>query len=246
MSKVSGKIAFVTGANRGIGRAFVEELLKAGVKKVYAAVRNTDTLVDLIASSDDRVVSVQLDVTKPEMIERAVAACADVDILINNAGVAMFKGLIAAEDPMASRYEMEVNYFGTLNMTRAFAPILAANGGGAIVNMSSIIGHVNFPILGSYCAAKAAVHSLTQGVRAELAANGTHVVGVYPGPVETDMGAHFPMDRADPNSVAKTVLEGLENGEEEIYPDATSQELHAGLLGDPKAVEKRASQMLPR
>ncbi len=245
MSKIEGKAAFVTGANRGIGLAFVEELLAAGAAKVYAGARNTASLEGLVERSNGKVVPVELDVTKPEVIKAAATAHKDVAVLINNAGIAAFEGLISANDSTPARDEMETNYFGTLNMIRSFAPVLAANGGGAIVNLASIASHVNFPVLGSYSAAKAAVHSLTQGVRAELAAQGTHVAGVYPGPVDTDMAENFPMDKTAPNAVAKAVLEGLEAGEEDIYPDPMSTEMHAALLGNPKAVERQTGEMLP-
>jgi NAD(P)-dependent dehydrogenase (short-subunit alcohol dehydrogenase family) len=245
MSKIQGQVALVTGANRGIGRAFVEELLAAGAAKVYAAVRKPDSLNGLASESGGRVVPVALDVTKPEQISAAAAAHRDVSLLINNAGIAAFEGLIQADSIDPARREMETNYFGLLNLVRAFAPVLAENGGGAIVNLSSIAGHVNFPVLGSYSASKAAVHSLTQGVRAELAAQGTAVVGVYPGPVDTDMAAGLPMDKTSPNEVARNVLNGLEAGDEEVYPDPASAEMHTGLLSDPKAVERQAGAMLP-
>ena len=245
MSNFSNRTAIVTGANRGIGKAFVEELLAAGVQKIYACARDSETLNDLVANANGKVIPVTLDITNLDMVQTVAADCNDVNLVINNAGVAMFKGLLAAEDSVASRHEMEVNYFGTLSMVRAFAPHLAVNGGGEIINMCSILGLVNFPILGSYCAAKSAVHSLTQGIRAELAAQGTFVAGVYPGPVDTDMGAHFPMKKATPNSVAQAALEGLEARLEEIFPDETSINLHSGLVSNPKAVIERASKMLP-
>ncbi|MEN8261412.1 MAG: SDR family oxidoreductase [Pseudomonadota bacterium] len=245
MNRIKGISALVTGANRGIGRAFVEELLAAGAAKVYATARNIETLADLVAKGNGRVVPLALDVTKPDMIEAAARTHGDVALLINNAGVAAFEGIIDARSGDPARDEMETNYFGTFNMIRSFAPVLAANGGGAVVNLSSIAAHVNFPVLGSYSASKAAVHSLTQGVRAELAAQGTLVVGVYPGPVDTDMAASFPMEKTPPNAVARTVLEGIEAGEEDIYPDPMSTEMRSGLLGDPKAVEKQAGEMLP-
>lgn len=245
MSLIENNVALVTGANRGIGKAFVEELLKAGASKVYATARKAESLVDLVEKSGGRVIPVVLDVTKPGTIKAAAESYKDVSILINNAGIAAFEGVVAANDIEPARDEMEVNYFGTFNMIRAFAPTLGANGGGAIVNLSSIAAHVNFPVLGSYSASKAAVHSLTQGVRAELAAQGTHVAGVYPGPVDTDMAASFPMDKTAPNTVAKAVLNGIEAGEEDIYPDPMAAEMHTAYRANHKAVEKQAGEMLP-
>ncbi len=244
MSKIIGKAALVTGANRGIGRAFVAGLLKAGAAKVYATARNPETLYDLVKEGDGKVVALALDVTRPDMIAEA-ARNADVVLLVNNAGIAAFEGLISAGSSDPAREEMEINYFGLLNMVRAFAPVLASNGGGAIINLSSIAGHVNFPALGSYSASKAAVHSLTQGVRAELAGQGTQVLGVYPGPVDTDMAANLPMDKTPASAVVDSILQALEAGEESVYPDPASKEMHVGLLADPLAVERQVGQMLP-
>ena len=245
MTKIAGKTVLVTGANRGIGRAYVEELLAAGAAKIYAAARNPESLKALVEAGAGRVEPVALDVTDRDAITEAARRLGDVEILVNNAGVAGFQGILSAGDDSAARNEMAVNYFGVFDMVRAFAPVLAANGGGAILNMSSIAGQVNFPVIGSYSASKAAVHSLTQSVRAELAAQGTHVVGIYPGPVDTTMADPFPMEKTAPNAVVKHVLAALEAGEEDIYPDGMAQQLHQGLLGDPKAVEKQAAEMLP-
>ena len=242
MSKIDGKVALVTGANRGIGKAFVEELLNAGATKIYATARQAKSLDGLVEKSNGRVVPVILDVTKVETIKAAAKLYTDVDLLINNAGIAAFAGLVAANDVNPARDEMETNYFGVINMIKAFAPILAANGGGAIINISSIAAHVNFPALGSYSASKAAVHSLTQGVRSELAGQGTKVFGVYPGPVDTEMAANFPMDKTSPNVVAKVVLDAIDAGEEDIYPDPVAVEMHGALLNDPKAVEKQVGE----
>ncbi|MBL4907154.1 MAG: SDR family oxidoreductase [Sneathiella sp.] len=245
MSRIEGKTALVTGANRGIGRVFVEELLAAGAAKIYASARKKENLAELVELGKGRVVALELDVTNADTIQSLANTHTDVDLLINNAGVAAFVGLIAAKSNDPARDEMETNYFGSLNMIRAFAPVLGANGGGAIVNLSSIAGHVNFPALGTYSASKAAVHSLTQGVRAELAAQGTLVVGVYPGPVDTDMAASFPMDKTPPKTVVKAILAAVESGQEDVYPDPMAVEMHTALMGDPKAVEKQVSEMLP-
>lgn len=245
MSKIAGKVALVTGANRGIGKALVEELLSAGATKVYAAARKLGSLNELVAKSDGRIIPVELDVTKPDTIQKVADAHKDISILVNNAGIASFEGVVAAKDIDPARAEMETNYFGVINMIRAFSSTLAENGGGAIINVSSIAAYVSFPALGSYSASKAAVHSVTQGVRAELAAQGTHVSGVYPGPVETDMTTNVDMDKTSPNIVAKAVLDGVEAGAEDIYPDPMGEGMHAAYLSDPKAVEKQAGEMLP-
>jgi len=245
MSRIEGKVALVTGANRGIGRAFVEELLENGSAKIYAAARKEETLAGLVKMGKGRVVPLTLDVTDAKMISKIASECRDVDILINNAGIAAFEGIISAKDDSSARQEMETNFFGTLNMVRAFAPVLGENGGGTIVNISSIAGHVNFPAIGSYSASKAAVHSLTQCIRAELAEQMTLVTGVYPGPVDTEMVASFSADKTPPNTVVKTILKGVEDGLEDIFPDGAAQEMHSNILSDPKAMEKEAGQMLP-
>ncbi|MEH6631342.1 MAG: SDR family oxidoreductase [Halopseudomonas aestusnigri] len=246
MSRIKGKAVLVTGSNRGIGRAFVEELLAAGASKIYAAARSPEKLGALVEGNEDRVIPVTLDVNDASAIEALAADLKDVSLLINNAGIARFVGLISASSIQDARDEMETNYFAPLNLIRAFAPTLKENGGGAIVNISSVAGYVNFPILGSYSASKAAVHSLTQGVRAELAAQGTHVVGVYPGPIDTDMAAAFPMDKTSPNVVAKEVLNAVEEGIEDVNPDPMAVDFHANYFNDPKALEKQIGEMLPQ
>jgi NAD(P)-dependent dehydrogenase (short-subunit alcohol dehydrogenase family) len=246
MSKITNSVALVTGSNRGIGKAFVEGLLKAGAKKVYAASRDLSKLSDLLPAWGDRVQAIELDVTDYSAIEKLAGELSDVNLLINNAGVAAFQGLIAAESLEAARFEMETNYFGTLALVRAFAPVLKSNGGGGIINISSVAGGlVCFPVLGSYSASKAAVHTLSQGIRAELAAQNTYVAAVYPGPVDTDMAENFPMDKTAPSQVVQNIFDSIDEGIFEIYPDPASVEMNKVFRADPAALEKEAGSMLP-
>ena len=238
---VSRATVLITGANRGIGRRMVDCLLAAGAPRLYAGARDPAKLGPL--AEDARIVPVALDVTRPEQVEAAALGCADVTLLINNAGVNRNRPLIAEAGALANaRAEIEVNYLGTLAMCRAFAPVLKANGGGTIVNILSVIGRVNLPALGSYASSKAAAYSMTQGVRAELAGQGTHVLGVMPGPVDTDM---TPGGDARPEDVAAAVVEAIGNGAEDLYPDAMAQGIAAGLARDAKAVERELAAYLP-
>ena len=180
---IDGAHALVTGANRGLGKAFVDELLKRGVAGVYAAARSPDT-IDI---DDDRVIPIGLDVTNPDDVLAAASRCADVTVLINNAGAMLRTPLLAAPDLSAARSEMETNYFGTLEMCRAFAPVLAGNGGGALVNVLSVASWLASPFNGSYGASKSAEWALTNAIRVELRASGTLVVGVHAGWIDTDM-----------------------------------------------------------
>src|SRR5262245_55990702 len=168
-------VALVTGANRGIGQAIVQQLLAQGAKHVYAASRTSAGF-----NEGTNLTEVRLDVTETPMIEQAAVRGADVNWLINNAGGLRGQALLGAPSRDAAEAEMRVNYFGTLHMCRAFAPVLARNGGGAIINVLSILARVNLPTVGSYSASKAAALSLTQGIRGELAAQGTLVIGVMP------------------------------------------------------------------
>lgn len=244
--QLKGSVCFVTGSNRGIGRAIVEQLIKGGAAKVYAAARKTDDLKELAGESKVKVLTVRLDVTSVEQIRAAAKMASDTQILFNNAGIANYTGIISAADSKSARAEMEVNYFGLMNMTRAFAPLLAKNGGGALVNISSIGGLVGIPAFGTYCAAKAAVHSLTQSVRGELSAQGTSVIGVYPGPIDTDMVARFDIEKETPQNVAREIFKGIESGAEEVYPDKVSMEFVSKLKTDAKGLEKEWSTMLPQ
>jgi len=241
---LNGKVALVTGANGGIGSALVRGLLDKRVAKVYIAARSAAVLVELVKLDPARVVAIELDITQMAAVKAAAASCGDTDLLINNAGVNRCVGLFSPSGMTCAREEMEVNFFGTLAMCRAFAPVLVSRGG-TLVNVCSIIGLVNMPANGTYCASKAAGHSLLQGVRAELAPRGVQVVGVYPGPVDTRMTAGMDSPKTTPEQVAAAVLTGVENGDEEIFPDPMSAQVHAGLLHSPKQVEQEFAAAIP-
>jgi short-subunit dehydrogenase len=187
-----------------------------------------------------------LDVTNPEQIAAIAQIAQDVNLLINNAGVSGTGGFFAPVSLETARWEMETNYFGALNMIRAFAPILKQNGGGAIVNLLSIASVVNVPVFASYSASKAALLSLTQGVRAELAQQGILVVGVFPGPVDTAMAENVPLDKVPPIQIAQATLQAVEQRVEDVYPDSVSEQVFTGIRQDPKAVEKQFASMLPQ
>ena len=247
--KIENSIALVTGANRGIGRALVTELVNKGARKVYAGVRDIDALLsrdpDFLENFKGKVELVSLDITKKNQVDFAVEKAYDAQLLINNAGIANYSGFIAADDLASARQEMEVNYFATLSMIRAFAPVLKINGGGTIVNILSVASLVNFPVLGSYSASKAALFSLTQGVRAELAGQGTTVIGVFPGPIDTDLAKDFDMEKGSPEEIAQGTLDAIENGREDVFIDQMAVEFQQGLLSDPKSVERQCGEMLP-
>src|SRR5580704_12314994 len=230
--KISGSTALVTGANRGLGRALVQALRGAGCTKIYAAARSVTGVMQ-----DGIIAPVALDITKAEQVAAAAAHCADVNLLINNAGVARFMPALGAPTMADARLEMETNYFGTLAMCRAFAPVLKRNGGGTLVNMLSVVSFFNAPMQGSYCASKAAEWSLTKAVRFELRAQGTLVIGVYAGYIDTDMTADLMAPKSSPLEIAARVLEGIASGTEDILADERSRTVFAELRKDDRAFD---------
>ncbi|MFC5825812.1 SDR family oxidoreductase [Nonomuraea insulae] len=226
--QISGSVALVTGANRGIGRHFVQQLLERGAKKVYATARNPE-LVDIPG-----VEALKLDITDPAAVTAAAEAAQDVTLLINNAGSATYANLIDA-DLDKIRLEMDTHYYGTLRMVRAFAPILGAGGGGAIVNVLSALSWFSYDGSNAYSAAKAAEWSLTNGVRLELRGQGTLVTGVHLGAAATDMLARsgYEGDAIDPAEVSRAALDGVEAGHIEVVVDEWSARVKASLAGDP-------------
>ncbi len=226
--RVEGSVALVTGANRGLGRSFAATLLEAGARTVYAGVRDPSSV------SDTRLVPVRLDVTDPALVAAAAERCADVDIVINNAGVMRASPFIAASSTDGAHDEMAVNYFGMLNVCRAFAPVLDHNGGGAIVNMLSAASWVTPAATGSYAASKAAAWALTNGVRVELRSQGTLVVAVHAGFIDTDMAARVHVAKLDPDDVAQMVVDALRSGTEEVLADDETRAIKSAL---PHALE---------
>ena len=243
--KIEGRVALVTGANRGIGRALVEALLARGARKVYAAARKPESVEDLVATSGGRVVPLRLDITSAADVRKVIGQAGDVDLLVNNAAVVSY-AFGGFDDPIwldAARQEYETNVLGSLRVSQAFAPVLAGQGGGTIVNISSVAGLVGFPPVLTYSSSKAALHSLTQSTRQLLRGQGTFVVGVYPGPVDTDMGADFSVPKVSAASVATAILDGLEQGLEDIYPDPFAVEYGDAYAVNPKALEARIAAM---
>lgn len=239
--EMTGAVALVTGANRGIGRALSEALLSRGVKKLYATARNAESLNSL---RDARVVALQLDVTDPKQIRAAAAAAPDVTLVFNNAGVTLNSEFASANALEQARREMDVNYFGALQILREFSPILASNGGGAWVSVGSAAGLTCVPMFPTYSATKAALHSLTQCARLLLGAQGTAVFGAYPGPVDTDMVRDLTMPKTPAREVAKLILDGIESGQEDIFPDSFSREFGRQFESSPKGSERQMAAMV--
>jgi NAD(P)-dependent dehydrogenase (short-subunit alcohol dehydrogenase family) len=229
--KISGSVALVTGANRGLGQVFARELVSRGAAKVYGAARHPE------AVTDPGVTPVGLDITDAERVAQAARQCADVSLLVNNAGVLKYSTFTGGPGLDAARAEMDTNYFGTLSMCRAFAPVLAANGGGAIVNMLSVSSFRPSPFDATYGASKAAEWSLTNGVRIELHHQGTLVVGVHASFIDTDMAAlatNVPKD--SPESVVRQALDAVEAGQVEVLADEPTRTVKAELSRDQELI----------
>jgi NAD(P)-dependent dehydrogenase (short-subunit alcohol dehydrogenase family) len=224
--KIDGSVALVTGAGRGLGRVFARELVSRGAARVYGAAR------DPASVTEPGVIPIALDITDPERVARVAGQCADVSLLVNNAGVMKASTFTGAPGLDAARLEMETNYFGTLSMCRAFAPVLAANGGGGVVNMLSVTSFYTNPLDASYGASKAAAWSLTNGIRIELHHQGTLVVAVHAGFIDTDMSALVDAPKISPESVAQQAFDAVEAGQVEVLADERSRFVKASLARD--------------
>jgi NAD(P)-dependent dehydrogenase (short-subunit alcohol dehydrogenase family) len=227
--KIEGSTALVTGANRGIGKAFAEELLARGAAKVYAGVRDPATV------DDPRLVPVALDVTDDARVRELAAELTEVDLVVNNAGTGHFNFALEADLDNA-RKEIEVNYLGNVSMTKAFAPVLAENGGGAFVNMLSVLSWFAAPVLSTYSASKAAAWLYSNAARVELKGQGTEVLGVHVGYVDTDLIAAVEADKLEPRVVAVAAFDALEAGEPEALVDDQTRQVKAGLSDDQRLI----------
>jgi len=242
--QIKNSVAFVTGTNRqrGIGRAVVRALLMRGARTVYATARDARQLDELVREGEGRVVPVELDVTDEHALASLGERYPDVNLVVNNAGV--FGTPAPLGDASAAALEMRVNYTAPMLITKSFAPVIAQHAKSAVVNVNSIASFVNFPQGTTYAASKAASHSLTQAQRRELAPAGTLVVGVYPGPIDTDMADAIKLDKASPAAVAEAVLDALESGQEYVYPDPISQSWSQALQTDATALEREVASMV--
>lgn len=224
--KLEGSVALVTGANRGLGASLCAALLERGASKVYAGARNVDSV------TMEGVEPIQLDITSPDDVAAAAAKCGDVTLLINNAGIGTGTSALAENAAEMARREFDTNVLGPLAMSRAFAPILGANGGGAMVNVLSVLAWYSAPPSALYCAAKAASWSLTNSIRQELHAQGTQVVALHVGYMDTDMTAGIDAPKSSPDDVAAQVMDGLAAGDLEVLADDISRNVRAALSGD--------------
>ncbi len=221
--KIENAVVLITGANRGIGLAFARNLLARGARKVYAAARNPESV------TLPGVEALRLDVTKPEEIAAAVQRASDVTLVINNAGIAQPGGLLAPDSETASRRIFETNFFGMLNMSKAFAPVLKANGGGALLNVLSVASWVNGGELAAYSASKSAAWSLTNALRHELAGQKTQVLGLHMAYVDTDLTRGFDVQKSSADEIVQRALDGLEEGADEVLADVLTQQVRQGL-----------------
>jgi len=232
---IEGRVVLVTGANRGIGQALVEEALRRGAKRLYAGTRQP------LAHRDPRVTPLTLDVTNAAQIQAAVEKVESLDILINNAGLALVDDL---GDRAALEQHLAVNLFGTYGVTRGFLPLLTRSRG-AIVNVGSLSALAAVPVLPAYSISKAAAFSLSQSLRALLAGRGVKVHIVLPGPVDTDMSRGLDIPKASPESVARAIFDGVERNEEEIFPDPMSASMaESWRSGAAKAFERQNAALV--
>lgn len=227
MYSIKDRIILVTGANRGIGKSIVEEFLRAGARKVYAAARKPESLNALLATYGDRIIPIHIDLNNPETITTAAQQATDVDVVINNAGIANIANPLASNAIDALEEEMEINVYGLIRMAQAFAPVLKKNGGGAIAQLNSVASIKNFTDFSTYSASKAASYSITQGLRDTLKEQGTIVISVHPGPISTDMANELGIgEKAEPPElVPQAIIAALKAGDFHVFPDTRAKQI---------------------
>ena len=239
--KIEDSTVLLTGANGGIGRAFVDELLRRGVGRLYCGVRR---LEGANLPDDPRIAALRLDVTDAASIAAAAAQASDTALLINNAGMAAYSGAFTAATLDAARQEMEVNYFGPLQVCRAFRDTPVFSAAGAIINVVSFLGLVTLPLAGTYSASKAAALALTRTMRAELKTKGTRVIAVLPVQTDTKLGAPLPDPKVRPGEVASEALDALETGLDEVFPGLPSKRAAEAFRTDPAALQAALAEMV--
>lgn len=225
--KIENSNVLITGANRGIGLAFAREALRRGARKVYAAARDPAQIT--LAG----VTPVKLDVTRADEVAAAATACPDVSVLINNAGIARPGGLLAPEGLASLQAHLDTNLFGPLRLSQAFAPVLAAQGGGAVLNVLSVLSWFNSPLLSAYAVSKAAAWGLSNGLRNEWKSQGTQVLNLHMGYVDTDLTRGFEVEKTPPEEIVRLALDALEAGASEVLGDALTQQVRQGLSAEP-------------
>lgn len=221
--KIENAVVLVTGANRGIGLSFARELLARGARKVYAGARNPASIVQ------PGVQALRLDVTKPQEVADAAKLASDVTLVINNAGIAHAGGFLAGDSEEVARRLFETNFFAVLSMSKAFAPVLKANGGGALLNVLSVASWVNGGELAAYAASKSAAWSLTNALRSELAAQKTKVLALHMAYVDTDLTRGFDVPKTSPEDIVTRALDGLESGLDEVLADDLTRQVKGGM-----------------
>jgi len=235
--KIKGSIALVTGANRGLGRHFVEALAEFGATKIYATARDIDTLGPLVRKHGGLVVSLSLDVTEQVQVDAVAEVAQDVTLLLNSAGVLDGRSLLEAPSLSGFEHEMAVNVYGLARMCQAFAPIIEANGGGALANMLSVACMVHWPPNGTYTATKAAAMSLTEVLKFELRDKGVEVFGIYAGWIDTEMASHAAVDKSSPDEVARNAMVGIEAGGSNIDADESAIYARTELQNNPEGLK---------
>jgi NAD(P)-dependent dehydrogenase (short-subunit alcohol dehydrogenase family) len=226
--KLENAVVLVTGANRGLGLAFAKAALARGARKVYAAARNPDSI------TLEGVIPVKLDVTNQDDIKQLVQQCPDLTLLINNAGVAEIGAMLAGDAETMLRRQLETNLYGPLRLTQGFAPVLAANGGGGIINVLSIASWITGPLLATYSVTKSAAWSMTNAIRQELAAQQTQVLGLHVGFIDTDLTKGLDVPKVSAEQVVSRTFDGLEQGESQVLADEPTQQIHQAFSVAPQ------------